>query len=170
MAKKKDRGWIKLHRQIQDSAIWNLNDPMTRRCAWIDLLLMANHEDRTIIVNGKPKIIRVGQHWTSIKSLENRWGWSKNRVLRFLRLLKELGMITTDGTTSGTMITLIKYEDFQGQGYTGGTTNGTTNGTADGTTNGTADGTQTRTKEELKKNEEERALPRRTNLLNGKRQ
>lgn len=151
---KKNRGWIRLYRQIQDSAIWKVSDKFNRRDAWIDLLLMANHEDRTIVIDGKPKVIHAGQRWTSSAILAERWRWSRNKVLRYLRLLKELGMVTTNGTTSGTLITIVKYEDFQSQGYTSGAANGATDGAALGATDGATDGAQTRTIEELKKNEE----------------
>ena len=156
---KKNRGWVRIYRQIQDSAIWSL-DGFDRKSAWIDLILMVNHEDRTIIINGKPKVIHAGQHWTSSKALAARWGWSRNRVSRYLRLLKDLGMVTTNGTPSGTLITLVNYEFYQGGGNTNGATPEAPNGATDGAAGGATDGAQTRTKEKLKKNEEENARAR----------
>lgn len=110
---KKDRGWIKLHRSIHDSNIWNLDEPFDRRSAWIDLLLMVNHEDRAIFINGHRKIIGVGQRWTSVRTLAERWKWSKDRVMRYLDMLERDSMIRLDKTPDGTLLTLINYGFFQ---------------------------------------------------------
>ena len=142
MAKKKDKGWIKLYRQVTDTYIWAANEPFDRRSAWIDLLLMANHEERSFLLrNGKNQTVKEGQLFTSTGHLAQRWHWSRGRVNRYLGLLSEQGMVTVSGTPSGTLLTLVKYGDFQH----GRTANGTTDGTAHGTTDGTTDGTRTRT-------------------------
>lgn len=146
MAKKKDRGWIKLHRQIQDNPIWLSSEPFDRRSAWIDLLLMANHEERVIILkNGKTQIIKAGQLFTSLDHLAARWHWSRNKVRRYLALLSAQGMCTQSGTQSGTLLTLIKYGFFQDGRHTDEQADGPSNGQADGQ----ADGQRTRTNEEL---------------------
>lgn len=134
-----DKGWIKLSRNIQDNFLWD-EVPFTKAQAWIDLLLSASHKDQVVSVNGKPKTIKKGQVWTSQMKLEKRWGWSKNKVRRFLALLTEQQMIHIDGTTNGTTLTIEKWAKYQG----GGTTNGTSNGTINGTPDGTTDGTHTR--------------------------
>lgn len=131
-----DKGWIKLSRNIQDNFLWD-ERPFTKAQAWIDLLLSASHKEQTISVNGSPKTIKRGQVWTSQTKLEKRWGWSKNKVRRFLALLTEQQMIHIDGTTNGTTLTIEKWAKYQGGGTTNGTANEPTNGTPDGTTNGT---------------------------------
>lgn len=139
---KKDKGWIKLYRQISDSYIWTASEPFDRRSAWIDLLLMANHEERSFLLrNGKNQTVQEGQLFTSTGHLAERWHWSRGRVNRYLALLSEQGMCKVSGTPSGTLLTLINYGNFQH----GRTANGTTDGTSDGTTDGTTDGTRTRT-------------------------
>jgi hypothetical protein len=45
------RGWICLHRQIQDHWLWE-DRPFSRGQAWIDLLMLANHEDKKMIFDG----------------------------------------------------------------------------------------------------------------------
>ena len=44
-------GWISIHRKIQDNLIWN-DKPFNRGAAWVDLLLLANHEDKKVLFNG----------------------------------------------------------------------------------------------------------------------
>ena len=35
--KKKNGGWIKLYRQLQQNPIWQSSEPFSRRDAWVDL-------------------------------------------------------------------------------------------------------------------------------------
>lgn len=110
----KDKGWVLIHRKIWDSAIWTSEEAFDRRSAWIDLILMANHEDKEKVISASDtQKIRRGQIHCSTKFLANRWGWSKNKVLRYLALLKSADMVTTQRYNGRTLITLIKYDDFQ---------------------------------------------------------
>lgn len=137
------QGWISIHRKITECSIWIKNEPFDCRSAWIDLLLMANHKDKRIIVNGKGKTIHKGQRLTSTYILAERWHWSIGRVRRYLALLEGEGMITTERTTSGTILTIVKYGEYQIQQTTNDTTNSTTDGITVGTTDGITVGTQT---------------------------
>lgn len=139
---KKNKGWIKLYRQITDTYIWEANEPFDRRSAWIDLLLMANHEERSFLLkNGQNQIVQEGQLFTSLDHLADRWHWSRNRVRRYLALISAQGMCIVRGTPSGTLLTLVNYGNFQHGRHTDGQANGQTNGQADGQT----DGQRTRT-------------------------
>ncbi len=137
-----NKGWIKLHRQIQDCWIWR-GEPFSKGQAWVDILLLANHEDRKIAIDGKPVVIKTGSFHTSTYKLADRWGWDKRKVSRFLNCLERDGMLTQKRSFNGTTITIENYGKFQDIG----TTDGTTDGTANSTTDGTTDGTQTRIKE-----------------------
>ena len=154
MARKKDKGWIKLHRKIRDNAIWQSREAFDRRSAWVDLLLMVNHEDRTLIQkNGRPIVIHPGQTFTSYEHLKEKWHWgSRNRVKRFLALLSAQGMITVSGTPSGTLITVISWALYQ---Y-GGTASGTP---TDHQTDHQTDHKQELYKEQYKKNDRRKEPP-----------
>ena len=41
-------GWISIYRQIQDNWIWKSKEPFDKRSAWIDLLLMVNHDKQKV--------------------------------------------------------------------------------------------------------------------------
>lgn len=140
-------GWIKLHRKILDNWIWN--DPEKLR-AWIDILLMVNHEDKQIPFDGHIVTIHKGQRLTSLLKLSERWGWSRNRVDRFLRLLEEAKMVTADRTPNGTVLTVINWALYQDERDTNGATDGATNDTTVGATVGT----QTRMNKNDKEGEE----------------
>lgn len=132
-------GWIKLHRRILECFLWLDSEPFCKRAAWIDLLLLANHRENKILIDGKPVVIKRGQYHTSIYKLATRWKWDRRKVARFLDVLENDRMLAQQRTTNGTTITIANYDVYQDCG----TTDGTTNGTTDGTT----DGTQTRNKE-----------------------
>ena len=106
-------GWILLHRKLQECQIWDNSHPFDMRSAWIDLLLLANHRDVEILFDYEPITVKRGQYLTSIRKLCERWSWSKNRVLKYLRLLENLQMIKRDSNTKRTLITIVKYEFYQ---------------------------------------------------------
>lgn len=127
---KRNSGWVKLSREITNHWLWQ-EKPFDRKSAWVDLILMANHEDATIFFNGAPLLIRRGQLVTSIAKLSDRWGWSRNKTRAFLNQLKGEQMILTEGTAKGTTVTLVNYDNFQCRRPTKGTAEGAPEGTAD---------------------------------------
>ena len=106
-------GWISLHRKLLDCEIWSSSQPFDMRSAWVDLLLLANHRDVEIIFDYKPMTVKRGQYLTSVRKLCARWSWSKNRTLKYLRLLETLGMIRRESNNQRTLITIEKYENYQ---------------------------------------------------------
>lgn len=143
-------GWIKLHRQITENVLWQDVEPFDKRSAWIDLLLMVNHEDREIIVNGKIMVVQRGQTLTSEVKLAERWRWSRNRVRRFIAAMEAAKMLTVKRTGYGTWLNVVNYVFFQGVRTGNGTGNDTADDTAHGTADDTAVGTQTRSNKNYK--------------------
>lgn len=115
MARKKNDGWIKLHRTLRKNCLWQAQEPFDRRSAWIDLLLMVNHEERALILrNGKTIIVEPGQAFVSYEHLRERWHWgSRDRVKRYFKLLADHDMITVTSTPNGTLICLKNWAKFQ---------------------------------------------------------
>ena len=105
-------GWIKIHRQIQNCLIWD-DKPFNMASAWIDLLLLANHEDKETIFDKKPILVKRGQRITSVRELSARWGWGKDKTLRFLRLLESEKMIVKDSDSRRTLLTIVNYGVYQ---------------------------------------------------------
>ena len=148
-----DNTWVKVYRKIEKSAIWEMK-PFGKGQAWIDLLLIANIKDSKMVMrSGKVVTIRRGQYHTSYDYLAKRWGWSRGKVVRYFKLLNDMGMAHINGTIDGITVTIEKYSDFQDKRYA----NGTPNGTVDGTVNGTVGGTQCKNTKEYKEYKEESA-------------
>lgn len=156
------KGYILLYRSVQDNEIWTA-EAFSKGQAWIDLLLSANHDDRSFISGNDVIAAETGSVVTSELKLAERWKWSRNKTRAFLSLLEKLDMIErrTD-KNRGTTIIIKKYKHFQKKGTTEGTnesttetienkgrtgnqetTESTTEGTNEGTTEGTNEGTYT---------------------------
>lgn len=109
----KKRGYALLWRSIQESEIWDTDEPFDMRSAWTDMILMAAHEQKRFIVNRNTITIDRGQIYTSVRKLAERWHWSKDKVLRYLRILEQLQMIRRDATDTRTLITVVNYSFYQ---------------------------------------------------------
>lgn len=110
------QGWISVHRNIYDNWIWNDTEQFDKRSAWIDLLLMVNHEDNKVLIDGQLKIIKRGQRITSINKLAKRWKWSRKKVTNFLQTLEEDDMIILKKEQGKyTTVTIVNYSFYQDQ-------------------------------------------------------
>ena len=112
--RKKDKGFIALYRDVLDHWLWD-DKPFSRGQAWIDLLLTVNHTDKKIMFNGELTTIKRGQTITSIRQLCDRWGWSNNKVTRFLKMLESEQMLTRKSDSKKTAITIDNYSFWQDQ-------------------------------------------------------
>lgn len=106
------QGWVSLHRSVTENFVWQ-DKPFNMGAAWVDLILMANHEEKKMPLDGRLITIKRGQTFSSVRSLAERWGWSKNKVTRFLSLLEQDEMVITERSKNGTLLTLVNYGNYQ---------------------------------------------------------
>ncbi len=124
-------GWIKLHRAIMDHPDW-LAERFTRAQAWVDLLLLANHQTGYIRRRGIMVAVERGQVGYSEVALATRWQWSKGTVRRFLSELTRLSQVSRrisektvlKKTSVSSVINIINYERYQANGTEDGTEDG----------------------------------------------
>ena len=112
MKDSQNKGWVRLHRQIEDNFLWFL-EPFTKAQAWVDLFLNANFADAEISIRGNVITILRGQIGWSELTMVERWGWSKDKVRRFLKLLETRQQIVQQKSALTTVITILNYEHFQ---------------------------------------------------------
>ena len=105
-------GWIKLHRQITDNKLW-FCERFTKAQAWIDLLLLANHNPSTFFVRGNEVILKRSQLGYAITTLAKRWKWNERTVNKFLSMLQKDGMIHYRKSSITTVITIRNYGLYQ---------------------------------------------------------
>lgn len=125
------KGWISIHRKLQEHWLWQ-DKPFSKGQAWIDIILMVNHDDGKVIFRDSLYDVKRGQRITSELKLSDRWGWSRNKVRKFLNDLKSDGMITIEKDKRKTLITVENYNDYQDSKNTKGTTERTSEGTTEG--------------------------------------
>ena len=143
----KTGSYIKLDRGLKKNSLW-LEKPFSKGQAWVDILLLAQGVETEKKYRGKIQHQKTGEVYTSILYLTNRWGWSRNKVYRFLDVLVKAEMIvvqgwtqndttvrTRNGTTNGTIIGIVNWELYQYSDTKNETQNGTTKRTSNGTHN-----------------------------------
>ncbi len=114
---------------MSDHFLWN-SEPFSKGQAWLDLLLHANFTDNEILIKGQVVKLARGQQARSEVTLAKHWKWSRNKVRRFLELLKKEGMIVSETTHLTSIISVCNYESFQSGDTADGTSIETSVGTA----------------------------------------
>ena len=87
-------GWIKVHRSIREHWLYEEKRKYSRFEAWLDILLMVNHEDKKVLLGKELILVKRGQKIISIRKLCERWSWSNNKVKMYLKTLESDGMLT----------------------------------------------------------------------------
>jgi len=105
-------GWVKVDRSIQDHWLWS-EKPFSKAQAWIDLILGANHKKAKFMIKHRLVEVDRGQQARSEITLSKEWGWSRDKVRRFLKLLESDGMVIQQKTNVTTLLTICNYEGFQ---------------------------------------------------------
>ena len=124
-----DEGFLRLSRRFFSNEMWNEARTFSSCEAWLDLIQSARFEatPRKESIGGREISYSRGQYPASIRFLSKRWHWTERRVRTFLAYLKRENMITLSQDQGMNIITLVKYNEY----------NGNPNGTASDTTSDT---------------------------------
>ncbi len=98
--------WVKLHRKFLH---WEWYDDINTKTIFLHLLLTANYEDK----KWRGFVIRRGQRIVGSLALANEVRLSRQKVRTALERLKSTNEITTKSTNEYTIITIVKYEEYQ---------------------------------------------------------
>ena len=107
------QGWIRLYRSMLDNFLWKEERIFSKAEAWLDILLRANFEKGTIIINKVKLDLEPGQLATTMVHLSKRWGWSRTKVDKFLTILENEQMVSIKRTSKYTLITILKWGFYQ---------------------------------------------------------
>ena len=105
-------GWIGLYRSMTNHWIYPIGI-FTKYEAWIDLLLMVNHEEKKVFDGADMQSCEKGETITSQLKLMKKWSWSKSKLLKFLKVLKSDQMIDYRATTKKTTIKILNFHSYQ---------------------------------------------------------
>ena len=130
-------GWLKLYNQTLESDFWGDPESFSLRDAFIHVLLAANWRQGVSRRKGHKVIINRGQWLTSIRKLMETFHWSKNRVYRWLKAMKDYGMLESENLSFGTLLTVVNYDKYQVTQHSDGHSDGHNDGDSDGHDDGT---------------------------------
>jgi hypothetical protein len=110
-----DQGYILFQRGHRDHPLFQEPDKLG---AWLWIMLSAAHTARVVITtNGERVPLEPGQLTFSIRFLANRWGWSENKLKRFLAAIARDQLVTVGtaagATTGQTIITICNWLEIQ---------------------------------------------------------
>lgn len=106
------QGWVKIHRDLLDNELWG-DKPFTKGQAWVDLLLLANHKEKNVLIGNHTELVERGSFITSELKLMERWGWGRKKVKLFLNFLESQKMIERNANNKRTAITIVNYGFYQ---------------------------------------------------------
>jgi|SRR3972149_1194212 len=106
-------GWIKLPREIVLEPIYQTDKPFCDFAAYIDLLLLANHQSHALRWERRVLQVEDGDVITSLEKLAKRWNWGKPRVKRYLKVLESLQLAESKAYRKFTRIRLCKWRAYQ---------------------------------------------------------
>lgn len=112
-----------------------MEKPFDEGHAWVDLLLLAENDEKTVTIAGVKIQQKPGSVLWSKKDLMARWGWTRWRFDKTIAKWKALGMITEDQHRNQhrnqhrivTELTIVKWAFFQSRRRKTSTENDTEN-------------------------------------------
>lgn len=112
------QGWIKLHRKIVDSPIWN--DPHYLKL-WLYCLMKATHKDREVIIGNQVIKLTPGEFITGRKSLADDLNDGVKAKLklneltwwRYLNCLERMQMLNIKKTNKYSIVSIVNWHEYQ---------------------------------------------------------
>ena len=105
-------GWIKIDRGITEMQGY-FGDKFNRPMCWIDLLLLAEWNPKTLTIRGIKVVVERGQIAISVRELSNRWSLSTPTVQKILKEFVADERITVERSNVVNIITVLNYERYQ---------------------------------------------------------
>lgn len=111
-------GWILLWRQLREHPFWRERRRFSKAEAWIDLLMDAAYEEHEVLRGNTVVPVKRGQALISQRAKAAQWGWHRETVGSYLRLLEKVGQASVHETGHGpnggyTLLTITNYKKFQ---------------------------------------------------------
>ena len=105
-----NNGWIKLHRKIIDSAVFE--NPKILKL-WIWCLCKASHKGYESIVGNQIVVLQEGQFIFGRKKASSELKIKESMVYKYIKLLEKLEMINIKSNNKFSIITIEKWAFYQ---------------------------------------------------------
>lgn len=89
------------------------SEAFCRNMAWVDLILLANHDDNFFRARGIRIDVKRGQVGYGLDELGKRWKWSRGKVERFMKELETDETIIRQKNNVTTLISIVNYSQYQ---------------------------------------------------------
>jgi hypothetical protein len=106
-----NNGWIKLHRKVLDNPY--MRKP-AYRSVWIEVLLMATHDNHDVLFKGKRITLAPGQFTCGRDQLSKKTGVPPSTCNRILKKFKSEQMIEHQSSNDCSLITVNNWTRYQG--------------------------------------------------------
>ncbi|WP_339254307.1 hypothetical protein NSQ43_07210 [Sporosarcina sp. FSL W8-0480] len=109
-----NKGWLKLHRELRDKAIWKTSTP-EQQVILVTLLMMVNYEASEWEWKGQKYELQPGQVLTSLPKLAEESGKyiTVQNVRTALKRFEKYGFLTDESTNKNRLITLTNWDVYQ---------------------------------------------------------
>jgi len=111
-AKPATQGYALLHRKIRELPFYRQDSEAVH--LWLHFILSANYQPAIVQTEVGDIMVQRGQFIAGRNSLASDTGIEPNRVQYLMRKFKKLGMIETQSPGKFTLITIVKYDEYQG--------------------------------------------------------
>ena len=115
------KGWISLHRSVEDNPVLTKGKSYSRYEAWLWLLLRVNHKPAKVLIGNEMVQVGVGETISSLKKLQAQFKWGSTKVRNFCKLLQNEGMLVVKTTQSYTHFHVCNFEKYQKMQHTDNT-------------------------------------------------
>ena len=116
-------GCVRISRDIWDDSAFKA-EALSEREAFVWLIMEARWKAGDRRVGNEVFRLERGQLAASVRFMAEAWGWSKSRVDRYLNRISGRGMIHVKSGTAASIITICKYNEYQGERDSSGTAAG----------------------------------------------
>jgi hypothetical protein len=109
-------GWIKLWRAIEEDPMY-LSMTSKQRDVLLQVLLMANHQEKSWIYDGKLYHCKPGQFVTSLDQIQERCAKdvSIQNIRTAISIMESYQFLTNKSTNKNRLITICNWEKYQGE-------------------------------------------------------
>ncbi|MDW5524595.1 DNA replication protein DnaD [Carnobacterium maltaromaticum] len=110
------QGWIKLHRELTEKAIWTESTPQ-QKVILITLLTLANHKQKEWEWQGQKYKAKPGQFVTSLPKIAEKSGTgiTIQNVRTALKRFEKYEFLTDQSTALNRLITIVNWGFYQGE-------------------------------------------------------
>jgi hypothetical protein len=107
----KNQGWVRFYRKSMNSTTWK--NPIIW-FVWSWCMLKANHEDNKFPFNGTDIMVKRGSFISGLLSAQKELPTLSTQNIRTVfNYLKSTGRITIKSNTKFSLITIVKWEEYQ---------------------------------------------------------